>query len=135
MSLLLAANAAMLALVLVVLLSQGPSFLPAAFGQSVPAGAGSSPDVTVVPAQMSANTWGCYIVDKRNSTICAYQYLPGDRLLKLQAARAYAQDLQLANFNTSPSPQEVRDLVDKEQKLQGKAPGAAIEPPVQTGEK
>lgn len=134
---LLAANAVLVALLLAVMLSRGPGVMPAALAQSPVASpalfstsvttAAASGDIEVVPAQMSGNTWGCYIVDRKNTTICAYQYIPGERMLRFQAARQFGQDLSLSNFNTSPSPAEVRELLSKEPK------GQAAEKPAATG--
>jgi hypothetical protein len=70
--------------------------------------------VFVMPAQLSGNVWGCYLVDVDRSTLCCYQYLPGSRELQFVAARNFRGDTQLANFNTTPSPNEILDLVNKQ---------------------
>ena len=89
-----------------------------AFAQPVPqqqpiaGGAG----MFMMPAQFAVNVWGCYLMDVDQQTLCAYQYLPGEKQLRLVAARNFKNDRKLGNYNTAnPSPNEVRDLVEKEQ--------------------
>ena len=126
----LAANAVLLLCILIALLSGGSSssMLPAAFGQvqgPIAGGAG----IFVVPAQFSSNTWGCYVMDVDAQTLCAYQYYPGEKMLKLLAARNFKFDRRLNNFNTMPSPAEVADLVDKQnQTSRTAAPPSAPSP-------
>jgi len=109
-------NAALLAAVLLVLLGRGsmPATLPAAFGQNqLPIGGGAG--VFIVPGQFSTNTFGCYIMDVDAQTICAYQYLPADRQLRLVAARSFRNDRRLQQFNSSnPTPAEVLDLLEQQ---------------------
>lgn len=69
----------------------------------------------VMPAQFSANTWGCYLMDIDNQTLCVYQYSPGEKMLKLSAARSIRSDRGLSNFNTNPPPGEIKDWVRREQ--------------------
>ena len=92
------------------------SLMPTALAQQSPPR--SSPAVTaqlsIIPVQMSATTWGCYMLDADSQVLCVYQYVPGERLLKLQAARNIAYDKKLGAFNTVPLPREVADLVQKE---------------------
>ena len=100
---------------LVVVLSRGDSasMLPAAFAQRqgpIAGGAG----LFVMPAQLSGNQWGCYLMDVDRGTLCVYQFLPGASQLKLVAARNFANDTKLLNMNTTPSPQEIGDLVNKQ---------------------
>jgi len=108
-------NAAVMVVVGVLLLNRPgvPNFLPAAMAQSqgpIAGGAG----VIVMPAQLSQNTWGCYLLDIDAQTLAAYQFFPGEKVLKLSAARNFRHDRRLGNFNTLPSPNEVADLVEKE---------------------
>ncbi len=77
----------------------------------------------MVPVQMSVNTWGCYVLDADAQALCVYQYVPGERVLRLQAARNIAYDRKLGAFNTAPLPREVADLVQKE------ATGGSSSPP------
>jgi hypothetical protein len=111
------ANAAMLALILLVLLSRSnaPSLLPAAFAQNQAPIAGGG-GVFVMPTQLSATTWGCYLLDVDSQTLCIYQYWPGDKNLRLHAARSYKWDRKLENFNTdTPTPKQVKALLDQAQ--------------------
>jgi len=110
----LCANAVILGVVAVTLLSRdgSPKFLPDAFAQQMPLAGGAG--VFVVPAQFSANTWGCYLMDVDAQTLAAYQFYPGDRQLRLVSARYFRNDRRLRDFNTAPSPEEVRELVENE---------------------
>jgi len=109
-------NAAVLSAVLVVLLSRNsvPSFLSAAMAQTQAPIAGGS-GVFVMPAQFAERTWGCYLLDADGQTLCAYQYFPGEKQLRLIAARNYRYDRKLTDFNTDhPKPQEVKELLEKQ---------------------
>lgn len=128
MMVLLSLNAAILLLVVLVLLSRS-ELSSAAMAQNLPAA--TPGQVIVSPGQLSTNTWGCYVLDTRTGTLCVYQYAPGDKMLRLQAARGYEQDLQLRSFNTAPLPAEISDLVAKERRLQSGLP--ATQPAGQSG--
>jgi hypothetical protein len=124
-------NAVLLIAILGTLLtrSNAPQFLPVAMGQTQQPIAGGA-GVFIMPAQFSTNLWGCYLMDVDAQTICAYQYLPGEHQLRLMAARNFTYDRRLKNYNTAnPSPNEVKDLIEKEQAgVRGKpaaSPGAA----------
>ncbi|MDW8262991.1 MAG: hypothetical protein RMJ35_10745 [Phycisphaerales bacterium] len=108
-------NAALLAAVVVLLVSRGglPEVLPAAYGQPAQPIAGGA-GLFLMPAQFSQNTWGCYVMDVDTQTLCAYQFLPGEKQLRLIAARNFRFDRRLGNFNTTPAPLEVKDLLEKE---------------------
>lgn len=95
------------------LASGSSSIVPAAFAQTPP-GRPVSSAISMVPVQMSPNTWGCYLLDTDAQVLCVYQYVPGERLLRLQAARNIAYDRKLGAFNTAPLPREVADLVKME---------------------
>jgi hypothetical protein len=101
-----------------------PQFLPAAFAQRQQPIAGGA-GLFVMPAQLSGNTWGCYLMDVDRGTLCVYQFIPGTRQLQFVAARNFVNDRRLMNFNTTPSPAEIADLADKEAAaLRGPAPAA-----------
>ena len=108
-------NAGLLAVILVVLFGRNgaPSILPAAFAQNQPPIAGGA-GVFIMPAQMQNNVWGCYLLDVDNKTLCAYQFYPGEKKLRLTAARSYRYDTKLENYNTEMSPREVKALLDKQ---------------------
>ncbi len=112
-------NALLLLAILVVLLNRNdaprlPSLLPAAYAQQqLPIGGGAG--VFIVPGQFSTNTYGCYLMDIDSQTLCAYQYMPAEKQLRLVAARNFRADRRLKNFNSpSPSPDEVQALLDQE---------------------
>jgi hypothetical protein len=110
------ANAALLAVILVVLVARGdgPGLMPAAMAQPAqqPAIAGGA-GLFVAPAQFSQNLWGAYVMDVDRQVLCAYQYFPGERQLRLVAARGFRHDHKLTNFNTLPDPADVEQMVNK----------------------
>lgn len=91
-----------------------PSLLPAAFAQERQAPIAGGAGLFVMPAQLSGNTWGAYLMDIDRGTLCVYQFLPGARQLQFVASRSFTQDTRLANFNTTPAPNEIQDLVEKQ---------------------
>ena len=72
--------------------------------------------VIAVPAQLSADIYGLYLIDTHNETILLYSYVgPWERGLRLLSARSFRYDRRLSEFNTSkPSPQEVRKLLESD---------------------
>lgn len=92
------------------------SLLPAAYGQRQPPIAGGG-GLFIMPAQISSNTWGCYLMDIDSGTLCVYQFFPGDKRLQFIAARNFRHDRRLGNYNTFPPPDEIADLVERERKL------------------
>ena len=106
----------MLFFVIVVMLSRssGPALLQSAYGANPPPIAGGG-GVYIMPGQLSTNTWGCYLLDIDSQVICAYQFLPGDKQLRLLAARNFTYDRKLKNYNTMPDPLEMKDLLEREQ--------------------
>jgi hypothetical protein len=121
------ANAALLAVIALVLLNRTggtPSFLPAAYGQNQAPIAGGA-GIFVMPAQMQTNVWGAYLLDVDNKTLCAYQFYPGEKKLRLTAARSYKYDTKLENFNTDIPPREVKALLDR-QNAAAAAPQGAV---------
>jgi hypothetical protein len=125
-------NAALLLAVLVALLSGNrmPSVLSAAYGaptggQPIAGGAG----LYLMPGQLSNSTWGCYVMDTDAQTLMAYQYFPGDKKLRLLAARNFRYDRKLHDFNTdSPTPAEVGKLLEMEASGRRDNPGAPDAP-------
>lgn len=125
--------AALLLANLLVLLAKGPGEWSAtAWGQRqgpIAGGAG----LFVMPAQLSGNTWGCYLMDVDRGTLCVYQFLPGSRQLQFVAARNFLHDTKLGNYNTMPAPSEIADLVAKQsQAVRGT--GATAPSPGQRGD-
>jgi hypothetical protein len=91
-----------------------PDFAARAMAQNqLPIGGGAG--VFIVPAQFSSTTYGCYIMDVDAQTLCTYWYEPPSHTLHLVAARNFRFDRRLSNYNTAPTPLEVKAQVDKEQ--------------------
>ena len=109
------ANAALLFGILAVLLGRGQSGFPAAFGAS-----SQQPPITggnglyIMPCQVHANVWGCYLLDTEHQTLCVYEYQAGNRDLTLTAARLLQYDVALKNYNTSLPYYAVQKLVADE---------------------
>jgi hypothetical protein len=68
----------------------------------------------LMPAQFSMSTWGCYIMDIDKQTLCAYEFYPSEKQLRLVAARDFSNDHNLKRFNTSPDPDEVKKMTEME---------------------
>jgi hypothetical protein len=113
-------NAAVLLALMAVLLTRdsSPRLIPVALGQAAqqqPAPIAGGAGLFLMPAQFSENVWGCYIMDVDQQTLCAYTVSGSPPQLKLVAARDFRFDRRLKNYNTQhPSPQEVKELVEKE---------------------
>jgi len=125
-------NAALMLVVIGVLLgrSDTPTLTPAALAQAQQPIAGGA-GLFIVPGQFSSNIWGVYLLDVDQQTICAYSVTGSPPQLKLIAARNFRNDRRLTNYNTStPSPLDVKDLVEKEQNnTRGAAPPTPAPPP------
>jgi len=107
-------NAVLLAAILVVLCTRGTSHVAYGAGP-VPQPIAGGANLYLMPAQFSANRWGCYVLDIDAQTLLAYYYSPktDGTDLQLVAARKIAYDRDLTNFNsTSPSWMEVKKMVD-----------------------
>src|SRR5438128_2182543 len=70
----------------------------------------------IMPAQLAGNQWGAYLMDIDKGTLSVYQFFPGTSQLKFVAARKFTNDTKMENWNTTPSPSEVADLVEKQNK-------------------
>jgi len=70
-----------------------------------------------VAGQISPGTFGLYLVDLENSTISVYQYVSTDKRLRLVAARNVLFDRQLDEYNTQPSPREIKTLIGQQKRL------------------
>jgi hypothetical protein len=112
----LCANGLILLLILLAIVGRDGRLLSGspAFGQyrtiSQPAPPGG---LTVMPGQLSPNTWGCYVIDTQNQTLSVYQFSPGEHLLRLAAARDIEYDRQLSTFNTTPQPREIKEMLER----------------------
>ena len=75
--------------------------------------------MVAVAGQISSDVFGLYLVDTQSKTVCVYQYVGGNtRKLKLLAARTYTYDSQLDEYNTEPSPREIKTLVEQHRRLE-----------------
>ena len=107
-------NAALLAAILIVLCTRGATQV--AYAAPVPQPIAGGANLYLMPAQFSANRWGCYVLDIDAQTLMAYYYSPKSdgTDLQLVAARKIAYDRRLTNFNsTNPSWMEVKKWVDQ----------------------
>lgn len=102
------ANAALLLVIIVVMLSRG-SILPSARAALAPQPIAGNGNLYIMPAQLLNNVWGCYILDIENQTLCTYSY--NGNQLRLIAARSIRWDHALEKFNTNPDPEEIHRLV------------------------
>ena len=107
-------NAALLLAVLVAILSRGGTTVLAAAPSPQPIAGGAN--LYLMPAQFTANKWGCYVMDIDAQTLLAYYYAPRNdgTDLQLVAARKITYDRRLTNFNsTNPNWMEVKKWVDQ----------------------
>lgn len=87
------------------------------------AGTGGAPQAFAVAGKVTPETYGLYLIDLKQSTICVYQYLPASRKLRLMAARSFAFDRLLEDFNNEkPTPREVKKLVEQQRSLRDVKP-------------
>lgn len=104
------ANAVLLLCILVTMASRGGNWMPIAAGAPLsPAPIAGNGNLYLMPAQLLNSTWGCYVMDIQNQTLCAYAY--NGNQIKLIASRYIGYDHQLGNYNTHPDPEEIRKLV------------------------
>lgn len=117
------ATVAVLLAVTVFLLVELIRFSPTA-GAQVPV-SGRSGRFLAVPGRLTGDSYGVYIIDLENGIINVYQWVPGRRgtgKLKLLAARNINYDLQLDEYNTEPSPKEIKKLVNQSRRLENSQP-------------
>lgn len=114
LALLLTVNVVVMGLVLLLAVNRDGRSMSgsSAFGQGMPMPANAS-GLTIMPGQLSPNTWGCYVMDPFNETLSVYQFSPGEHNLKLAAARDIRYDRRLKMYNTTPDPQEIRQMLDR----------------------
>jgi hypothetical protein len=106
------ANAAMLAGIMIVLVSRDRIGVASpAFGGATPpiAGAGG---IYIMPCELHPSVWGCYLMDTDQQTLCVYEYRSGERALVLTAARHFRYDLGLKDYNTFPAWYDVQKQVE-----------------------
>jgi hypothetical protein len=114
----------LLMILLAIMARDGRGFgTSAAFGQvQLPPPSAGNGSIVVMPGQLSPNTWGCYVMDSQNQTLCVYQFSPGEKELRLAAARDVQYDRKLGFFNTTPSPTDIRKLVERQEEPPRAAP-------------
>ena len=81
------------------------------------AGAAGGGKVFGIAGQVSADSYGVYLVDLEKGTMCLYEYVARDRRLWLRAARTFQADVQLDSYNTMPPPKEVSKMVAEARRL------------------
>jgi len=106
---------AMLAVVAAALLAAVLTTSPTAVAQAP--GAAEDEGMLAVAGQISGETYGLYLIDRRSGVITMYEWQPTTRKLRLLAARNITFDLQLDEYNTEPSPSEIQSLVRLGQRL------------------
>jgi len=77
---------------------------------------GRNGGIVAVAGRISRDTYGLYLVDLKNGTICVYG-MAGNGQLKLLAARTFIYDCQLDSYNTTPLPKEIARLVARARRL------------------
>jgi hypothetical protein len=73
----------------------------------------TSGGVLVVPSALSRESYGVYLVDPQQGRICLYEYQANRRQLRLLAVRNFTYDLRLDEYNTDPSPSEMKQLAEQ----------------------
>ncbi len=91
---------------------------PAAAQTGSAGSAGPVKGVFAIAGQLNRDTYGLYLVDLENDTICVYAYLPGNPpTLRLRAARTFVYDCQLDEYNTEPAPSVIAKKVSEARRL------------------
>ena len=112
----------LLAVIAVCLLVQALADVSSAGPAPLAAGAAEGPSILVVAGQVTRDSYGLYLVDQTNRTMCVYQWVPSTRRLRLLAARTYTFDIKLDQYNTEPDPLEIKKLGEKARRLDTPAP-------------
>ncbi len=89
-----------------------PDFTASAYAQGQPIAGGGG--LYLMPAQLASNVWGVYVMDVDRQSLMVYQFDASGKRLNFLAAREVTHDRQLGNYNTFPSPQEIRNIAEKE---------------------
>lgn len=119
------ANAALLAILVIAVIGRGNLLGSSATAAPVLPPIAGGGGRFLMPAQFSISTWGCYVMDIDKETLCAYQFYPSEKQLRLVAARDFGNDLNLRDFNTTPHPDEIQKLIEMEKNAVREAPPAA----------
>ena len=113
-----AARWLMVILLTVIVVMLGSELFSSSSGADAKTGwaGGEEGKVFAIAGQITKDTYGLYLVDMKNSTICVYR-LTNTGQLKLAAARTFIYDCQLDSYNTEPKPKDVAKLVAKQVRL------------------
>ncbi|HET6429422.1 MAG TPA: hypothetical protein VFJ30_13490 [Phycisphaerae bacterium] len=82
----------------------------------------SASGILAVPAQISRDQFGLFLVDAREGTMSLYGYESRDRVLQLLASRTFIYDLQLDSYNTKPLPKDVQKMAADARRLKSAEP-------------
>ncbi len=77
--------------------------------------------IMAVAGQVTKDTYGLFLIDLENRRMSVYQWLPDSRTLQLMACRNYTFDLKLDDYNTKPSPREMRDIAERARSVESPA--------------
>ena len=108
---LIAAALAVIAICLLIQVGLGAAEPPVAVSSA------KGGNLFAVAGQVDKDSFGLYLVDLENGTICMYQYLPSVRKLRLMAARTTLFDRKLEDYNTEPPPRDMKKLVEQHRTL------------------
>lgn len=104
--------AILLAIIATALLTRSnTTFMPKAYGDSPMMGGRG---IFAFTGQIDRDRYGLFMMDVDNSTVWAYEYLPGTRKLRLAFARSFTFDRYLENFGNDDDsePQMVKNMLD-----------------------
>ena len=76
--------------------------------------------VVAVTGQVTAGTYGLFLVDSERDTLVVYEIVSqgrDSRVLHLRAARTLAFDTQLEAYNTAPDPAEIAEMVRQARRI------------------
>lgn len=74
----------------------------------------------LVAGQLTHDSYGLWMVDTRNATMCVYQWLPSpENKLRMVAARTFKYDVQLDDWNNAEknSPRDIKEMVEQHRRL------------------
>ena len=81
-----------------------------------------NPGVTAVPVQLGRDAYGLVMIDSESQTLWVYEFNTRGQTfdqLRLIAARTFAYDRQLTEWNTAaPTPTQVKQIVESMQAQQ-----------------
>ncbi|HWL92246.1 MAG TPA: hypothetical protein VNT79_01815 [Phycisphaerae bacterium] len=97
-----------------------------AFGDTPMMGAGG---IYAFTGQIDRNSYGLFMMDVENRTVWCYQYVPNLNEFRLVAARSYAYDRYLENYNGGKvTPDQIRQLLEDERQQKARISRGGIGP-------